>query len=194
MYKGYHELAYLHPNHFEHNVEYLKEAGLSENEKFFIVRFVAWEATHDIGKKGFSADGKIKLINELAKYGRVIITSERNVPENLKKYCLAVHPAKIHHIMAFSSLYIGEGATMASEAVILGVPSIYVNPLMMGYISEQQRFGLYFLPDETDAIEKAVEIAVNPEVFKKDMIEKQKNLFSEKIDVSSWIIDRILGK
>lgn len=193
-YKGYHELAYLHPEHFKADIKYLEETGIEKNERFFIVRFVAWEATHDIGKKGFSVAGKIKLINELAKHGRVIITSERNVPESLKKYCLSVHPAKMHHIMAFASLYIGEGATMASEAVILGIPSIYVNPLNMGYIIEQQKFGLYFLPEEKYAIEKAVEIASNSENFKKDMMEKQKAVLSEKIDVSCWMIDRILGK
>ena len=39
--------------------------------------------------------------------------------------------------MAGAELVITEGATMASEAGIMGVPYIYTNPLRVGYIDEQ---------------------------------------------------------
>jgi len=42
-YNGYHELAYLHSNWFKPTPEVLSEIGLSENDKFFILRFVSWD-------------------------------------------------------------------------------------------------------------------------------------------------------
>ena len=42
FYNGYHELAYLHPDYFSPDPGIVKELGLAEGEKYFIVRFVAW--------------------------------------------------------------------------------------------------------------------------------------------------------
>lgn len=195
-YKGYHELAYLHPNWFKKDLSVLKEYGLEPEEKFFILRFVAWEATHDVGGKGFSMEGKIKIVNELSKYGKVIISSEKNVPEEIKKYILKIHPARIHHLMAEASLYMGEGATMASEATVLGTPSIYINNLNDGYIGtimDQAKYGLMYIPDETEALEKAIDIAKNTEKYKEEYSKKREQLLSDKIDVSRWMLDLILN-
>lgn len=49
-YNGYHELAYLHPNYFKPNPAILDELGLSRDDKFIILRFVAWKSYLEVGK------------------------------------------------------------------------------------------------------------------------------------------------
>ena len=53
-YRGYHELAYLHPRYFTPDPAVLGEAGLAPGEPFTLVRFVGWAAGHDIGHQGLS--------------------------------------------------------------------------------------------------------------------------------------------
>ena len=38
-------------------------------------------------------------------------------------------PEQIHDLLNYSSGYVGEGASMAKEAAVLGVPSVYVSAL-----------------------------------------------------------------
>ena len=53
-FNGYSELAYLHPNYFKADPSVLENLGLDKDEKFIIIRFVAWGASHDIKQQGFT--------------------------------------------------------------------------------------------------------------------------------------------
>lgn len=189
-YRGYHELAYLHPNRYSPSEEVRSELGLSGNEICSIVRFVSWEAVHDRGLHGFSEEGKRSLVRQLSQIGRVLITSEAGLPPEMERFRLSVSPGKLHDVLSCSSLYIGEGATMASEAAVLGVPSIYVNPLSAGTLNEQQhRYGLLQqIVSEQDAVEAALRIARDPEARLRHQ-ERRKRMLAEKIDVTAWMVD-----
>jgi len=71
------EIAYLHPTIFTPNPAVLETAGIRPNEKFCLVRFVSWNAFHDVGRKGFDSQSKVNLIKELSEYTRVFISSEK---------------------------------------------------------------------------------------------------------------------
>ena len=75
-YSGYHELAYLHPNNFVADVNVLTELGLSKDDTYFIMRFNAFKAHHDVGISGLDLSQKIKLINLLKPFGKIFITTE----------------------------------------------------------------------------------------------------------------------
>ena len=47
-YDGYHELAYLHPNRFSPDISVLDEIGLKQGDVYFILRFNAFKAHHDV--------------------------------------------------------------------------------------------------------------------------------------------------
>ena len=49
-YPGYQQLAYLHPKRFRADASRLAQYGFGE-ERLFVVRFVSWEAAHDIGDR-----------------------------------------------------------------------------------------------------------------------------------------------
>ena len=197
FYEGYHELAYLHPNVFTPDESVLTKIGLKKGERFFILRFVALNAYHDIGQQGISFDKKKQLIDMLNDYGRVVITSEKNIEPEFEKYKLSVPAEDMHSLMYYSSLYIGDSQTMASEAAVLGVPSLRCNTFVgrIAYLDEEEhRYGLTygFTPDCFDQLlAKAKALLQNPET-KSIWAEKRQRMLSEKIDVSAfftWFVE-----
>lgn len=191
-YPGYHELAYLHPNVFTPDERVLEMLGVKKGEKYAIVRFIAWQATHDIGHKGISYENKIKLVNTLSQHLRVFISSETELPDELKKYKINIPPEQMHNALAFAHLFIGESGTMASESAVLGTPAIFINSKHFGCIDNQASYGLLFTyteseQDQIQAIEKAEEIATNI-YAKQELITKRNNLLADKIDVTEFLV------
>jgi len=188
-YDGYHELAYLHPNYFTPNPAVLDEMGLSKDDTFIILRFVSWTASHDVGQHGIR--NKIELVRELEKYGRVLITSEGQLPKELGKYKIKVSPDKLHDLLYYASLYVGEGATIATESAILGTPSIYVSSLvgtMGNFIELEQKYGLMLSYKNSDkAINDAVELIQKTDL-KEEWRKKREKLLKDKIDVTAFMV------
>jgi len=190
-YNGYHELAYLHPNRFTPDPAVLAEIGLDEGDPFIIVRFVSWQASHDVGQHGIS--DKAGLVKALEEYGRVLITSEGALPAELQPYQIRVSPEKLHDLLYYATLYVGEGATTASECAVLGTHAIYVNSLGLGYIAEEDDkyhlisdFSCRVCTDET-VLAEARRLLQNPEL-RKEGKEKGEALVQDKIDVTAFMV------
>lgn len=194
-YVGYQELAYLHPNYFEPDPKILYELGLSSNDHYFLLRFVSWGASHDFGKRGLSDTEKIQLVKQLEPYGRVIITSEMALPAELEPYRMTIGPIFIHDLLYYASLYLGEGATMAAEAAILGTPSIYINPLSAGTIDElSNEYHLIFQHlSFTETLATALQILKDSSI-KDQYVRNHRRMLEEKIDVTEWLVDFIEKK
>lgn len=188
-FNGYKELAYLHPKYFQPDPSVLKEVGLEKDELFTIVRFVGWGAAHDIGHQGFTVNDKIRAIKELGCFGRVLISSEGDLPDELKPFELRLNVSRIHHLMAYAALIFGESGTMSSEGAVLGVPAVYVNPLRVGYLDEQeQKYGLAFRfqPEQLDqAIAKGIDILSN--YCREEWQAKGQRLLEDTIDVTDML-------
>ena len=189
-FNGYIQLAYLHPNYFKPDPSVLADLRLTRNDKFIIMRFVSWESSHDIGDRGFIDNRKI--IECLEQYGQIFITSEKKLPIELEKYKITIPPEKIHHVLYFANLYIGESAPMATESAILGTPAIFVSTSRRGYTDElENKYGLvYTFSDpktmERNALDKAFELLAGENV-KKEWEKKRRKMLSEKIDVTKFI-------
>ena len=89
----------------------------------FVVRFVAMVAVHDTNEAGLDLDAKRRLIAELSERGRVLVTSEDDLPPDLEPHRLRIPAHRMHDALAFARLYVGDSQTMAAEAAILGTPS-----------------------------------------------------------------------
>ena len=152
-YPGYHELAYLHPNHFTPDPEIVRSYGISVSpidhstnsslqpetaQPYFILRFASLNAHHDNGIKGINTEVAQRLIDILSPHGRIYITSERPLEPQFEQYRIHINPLDMHHVMAFASLYIGDSQTMAAEAGVLGVPFVRFNDFVgrIGYLRE----------------------------------------------------------
>ncbi len=187
-YKGYHELAYLHPNHFKPEHSGHAVLDLKENEPYIILRFVSWNATHDVGQMGFSLAEKLEIVDYLKDRYKVFISAEGKLPPTLEMYRIKIPPEKIHKVLSNATLCISEGATMASEAGILGIPALYVNSLVRNYNEDQGRFGTVFnFKNGKGVLEKIKELCNDPNVMNKSLLSRQKML-SEKIDVTAFLV------
>ena len=163
-YPSYHELAYLHPNHFTPDPKIVEAYGIDTSKPYFVMRFASLNAHHDSGIKGINTEIAQRLIDILENSGsacslsdklvpfssacslstssgnkpRIYITSERPLEPQFEKYRIKINPLDMHHVMAFASLYIGDSQTMAAEAGVLGVPFVRFNDFVgrIGYLRE----------------------------------------------------------
>ncbi len=192
-YPGYHELAYLHPNVYKPDEGVFKSLGLTKNDKYAIVRFVAWNASHDIGHAGISPENKIKLVESLAKYFPVFISSEAELPVELKKYRINIKPEQMHDALNFAHLFIGESATMSSECAMLGTPAVFLDNTGRKYTENQEKqYGLVFnytesAEDQLKAIDKAIELAESDNIKEQFKIKKD-IMLKDKIDVTAFLV------
>jgi len=188
---GYMELASLHPNRFTPNPAVLTEIGLTEGDPFIIVRFVSWEASHDVGQHGIR--DRVGLVKALEQYGRVLITSEGALPPELRSYQIRVSPEKLHDLLYYATLYVGEGGTTASECAVLGTHAIYVNSLGLGYTTEEDEkyhlvsdFSGRDCTDET-VLAEARRLLQSSDL-RKEGKQKGETLVQDKIDVTAFMV------
>lgn len=191
-YNGYHELAYLHPAYFSPNPTVLEKVGLSERERFAILRFASWDAIHDVGQHGFrNCQDKIEFVRLLERHCKVLITSEISIPE-FSKYEVSIEPEEMHDLLSFATMYVGEGATMASEAGVLGVPWIFLYTKRLPYLDDQEtNYGLGITVTEAD---KALEQAINylkRANLREQWMKKKERLLEDKIDVTQFMTGMI---
>ena len=104
------------------------------------------------------------------------------------KYKLQISPEKIHDLLAYASLYIGEGATMASECAMLGIPAIYVNTLTSGTLEKQERYELLFaFKNCENVLQKSLELLDQPKL-KEEFQRRRQKMLSDQIDVTAFMV------
>jgi uncharacterized protein len=193
-YPSYHELAYLHPSRFTPDAEIVRAAGVDPEAPYFLLRFVSWQASHDLGEKGFSLEMKRGLVDQLAAHGRVLISSEQPLPQDLNQYRFSAPPHQIHHFIAYARMLVGESATMASEAAVLGVPAFYIADTGRGYTDElEQRYGLVFNFKRADAhtAGEKIEELLRDQSFANKVRAAHKQLLDERIDATEWVLNYV---
>ena len=192
-YSGYHELAYLHPKRFIPDVSVLNEIGIKPGEKYFILRFNAFKAHHDVGVQGLSIENKRKLIDLLKKNGKVIITTEREIDDEFKKYQLSVSPDKAHSLMYYATMLIGDSQTMTSEAAVLGTPAIRCNTFVgrISYLNEEEskyRLTYGFLPKDSDLFFLKINELLALRNLKEEWARRRETMLADKIDVTAFYV------
>lgn len=192
----YKELFYLHPDVFKPQESYLETCGMRTLEKYVIVRFVAWNASHDIGQEGIATKDKIDFIEKLSKHVKVYISSEAEIPDKLLKYKLPIPYERIHHAIYYATLVISEGASMASEAAVLGTYAFYLNTIVSGTNMEQQN--KYKLPKILEnprtrydtALSEAIEMLKRVELWEENKMKRQK-ILDDMINPNDYFVQLI---
>ena len=187
-YHSFHELAYLNPEHFTPDKIIYKNLGIEENEKYAILRFVSWNATHDVGQGGFTSSEKDEVVEYLSTKYKLFISSEAKLPKKHEKYLFKISPVKIHHAMAFAEIVVSEGATMASEAGVLGTPSIYVNSLHACNNEDQESYGLVYNFRSGKGVLKKVKELEKIENKKIEFQKRRAEFLSKKINLTSFLV------
>lgn len=194
-YPGYHELAYLRPPYFTPDRDAALANGLAADRPTYLVRLVAWKANHDIGERGLGWPLVRNVAAALGAHGRVLVSSEAPLPDDLAPLRYAGDPALIHHVMAHCAGFFGESATMASECAVLGVPAVYAANTGRGYTDEQEsRYGLVrnVRALEPDAI--AASLAWLTGFAADDGRARRERLLRDTCDVTRFAVDAMLAR
>ena len=194
---AYHELAYLHPNRFTPDSSVLKDAGVEAGEPYFVLRFNAFKAHHDVGVVGLTIENKRRLVDYLKTKGKVFITTERDIDDEFKPYQLKVSPEKAHSLMYYATMLVGDSQTMTSEAAVLGTPAIRCNTFVgrIHYLEEEEhKYDLTygFRPEQSEAMFQKIEELLSIPNLKQEWQVRRQKMLSEKIDYAqflTWFIE-----
>jgi predicted glycosyltransferase len=192
-YNGYHELAYLHPNRFKPDPNILSEIGLKVGDIYFVLRFNAFKAHHDVGVQGLSIENKRKLIAYLEKRGKVFITTERNIDTEFKKYQLLLSPEKIHSLIYYATMLIGDSQTMTSEAAVLGTPAVKCNSFagklsVPNELENKYQLCYSYLPEQSNEFFAKIDELLCDVNTTSLFAENKQKMLADKIDVSAFFV------
>lgn len=208
-YPAYHELAYLHPNRFTPDISVLDDAGIKYEldkkgnvvavEPYFVMRFNAFKAHHDVGVVGLTIENKRRMVEMLSKHGKVFITTERNIDDEFLPYQLKVSQDKVHSLLYYATMFVGDSQTMTSEAAVLGTPSIRCNTFVgrIHYLEEEEhRYNITygFRPENSEAMFEQVKelLAMGPETLKAEWAKRRDVMLKDKIDYTAfqcWFVE-----
>jgi predicted glycosyltransferase len=207
-YKGYHELAFLHPKRFSPRREVLEQlrvnggpshSGTSpggttapQPGQYVVIRTSAWDTLHDIGESGLGKTFNAMMRETLAKYSVYVVPEGGKIAPEWAPYKLSVPPEDYHDVLAFARLVITEGASTASEAACLGVPSVYVSTTRRGYLEDQERrYRLVFnFTDAGAAARKVTELLATPPSAE-SLADARARLIADHIDVAEFVVDEL---
>jgi predicted glycosyltransferase len=189
-YPSYQELAYLHPERFTPDRGRLPAFGLDPAERFSVVRFVSWQASHDSREIALTTEQKREIVAMLEAHGRVLISSESHLPPELADHAVRGPVEDIHHLLAYATTVVGESATMASEAAVLGTPAVFIAKTGRGYtddLEESYQLVANVSPLAFDAALTAIadSLTVPAEVRAR----RQSDLLRDKVDLTSWMVE-----
>lgn len=190
-YPGYKQSAYLHPDHFRADPAVLGELGLAPGETFFLVRFVAMAASHDLGEGGLPLAAREALLERLARRGRLFLSHEGPLPERWAAYRCPLPPQRLHHALAFATLQVGDSQTMAAEAAFLGTPSLRASTFQgrLDYLEElEHRYQLTWSchPSQAQTLLDRLEQVLAQADPRAALLPGRERLLAETVNVADW--------
>ena len=184
------ELGSLHPTVFKPNKDFSRKLK-ANGEKYAFLRFVEWNATHDLNEKGFSLKLKEKIVNKLSKHMKVYISSEGELPKNLDRFRIKISPEQIHDMLHFAEIFIGDSGTMTVEAALLGTPAIMFSSTakkLGNFISLRDKHSLLILCDKEIELTNSIKKLFDNKNSKKNWNLKPKKFINTKINFTEFLL------
>lgn len=147
-----------------------------------------WNATHDLGKIGLSSIELRDIISFLSGRMKIMISSERILEPDLEMYRFNLSPDLMHDALAYSSLVISEGATLAAESGFLGIPTIYVNPQETCNNKELEENGCVVSLKDGRSVLECIKSIVSEPYLIREIKQRADSLVSSKINLTLFLI------
>jgi uncharacterized protein len=194
QYPGYKQTAYLHPNHFTPDPGVRATLGVEPGQPLYLVRFVEMVASHDLSEGGLPPEAKREIIERLQRRGRVFVTHEGKLPEELAVLRFPLPPDRLHDALAAADLLIGDSQTMAAEAAVLGTPNLRVSSWAgrLSVLDEiEQRYGLThaYRPTQVKEALAHLDSWLEQPNLRELYADKRRRLLEDKVDVAQWFVD-----
>ncbi len=193
-YRGFKELAYLHPNYFTPNEEVLVEYGL-EPSKYVFIREVS---NSSLNYSNLIQGQLASVCHYLRDIDLEVVLSLENkaLTNSFESQCIILKEpvSDIHSLMHFASLTISSGDSMARESCLVGTPSIYTGGRIMALNQELEDKSCLFRvdADKTDQILDKVMDIIEKNIKKKTEKTIKEAIATEWEDTTRVIIDNLL--
>jgi predicted glycosyltransferase len=197
-YPGYKQSAYLHPNHFTPDPNVRAALGLAPGERFFFLRVVANVASHDGGESGIGAEASRAILHKLRAHGRVFISYEGDLPDELAAMRFPLPPDKLHDALAFADMVISDSGTVAAEAAVLGTPNLHMSTWAgrLANLEEyEHRYGLMYAykNDELADLMTQLERWLAEPNLRAALGPGHQRLLNDNVDVAEWFTNFLLA-
>ncbi len=140
-FKGFKELAYLHPKYFRSNEIILKDYNLNSNEYVFIREVIFINEVSNTNLNHLGSSLKLhEIVQYLKEIGLKVVMSleDKSLIQEFKDTCIILkEPVEdIYSLLSFAALTISSGDTVARESCLVGTPAIYTGGRNMHINSE----------------------------------------------------------
>jgi predicted glycosyltransferase len=194
---GYKALAFLHPDHFTPDATTTYQAlDVPEGTPFSLVRLVAMDASHDHHEKGVDLETARRLVAILSERGRVFVSTEGPLPAEFEEYRIRIPPERMHDMLAFASMVVGDSGSMVGEAAVLGTPNVFYGSFAgrLEYLNDlEDRFDLSrsFPPEQAaEMLDEVRTLTADPNERER-WEERRQKMLAECVDVSDWYYDLV---
>lgn len=192
VYRGFHEWAYLHPDEFRPDPAIVRAEGIEPDEPYAVVRLVRWISAHDRGESGLSHEQAVSLVRGLAKSMHVYLSTEGSPPPELREFQSRFRVDRVHHVLAFAAMVVGESPSMATESALLGVPALLASSWAGRCGNMQvleQRFGLMqVFAQGAPAVDAALNLAEH--VPSRDQIRARREVLTRQLECVPEVVQR----
>ena len=170
--------------------------GVAHDEPFALVRLVAMDASHDRHERGLDFDNACKLVAMLRERGRVFVSTEGPLPSEFEQYRISIPPERMHDVLAFASVVVGDSGSMAAEAAVLGTPNVFYGSFAgrLEYLNDlEDRFDVArsFPPEDAARMLDEVDVLTAGTNERPRWQQRRHKMLGETVDVSTWYYDLV---
>jgi predicted glycosyltransferase len=126
-YRGFHEMMFLRKRFFTPRLEVLDNYPDLRAGEYILIRSSAWNTFHDRNASGFGRELAAFIERHLENYKILVSAEENRFAKTYGVTPLSISPEDFHHLLYYAAFVLTEGASTASEAACLGVPTVYIN-------------------------------------------------------------------
>lgn len=192
-YRGFKELAYLHPKYFQPDASALQEYRLKAGGYVFIreVSKISMNYAH-LEPGQLAGDCR-----QLRSMGLDIILSleDKSLAERFAPYCTILQePVKdIYSLMHFALFAISSGDTMARESCLTGTPVIYTGGRYMSVNTDLIKKGIFLEPDADNSVMTLASKVIDQNIKVKTQEIVQSAVLQEWDDTTEVIVNNIMS-
>ncbi|UCH88765.1 MAG: DUF354 domain-containing protein [Thermoplasmata archaeon] len=181
-YRGYKELAYLHPRYYKPSTKVVKSAGLKPG-KYVFLRLVSAVSLNYLK----IATGNLKqLFSEIESAGYEIVLSPEDLQQarEYKESCTILESPvpDLHSWLANAALTVTFGDTISRESALLGTPAIYLGGRDMVVNNELIEMGCLKKLDNSKEILAAIKASLES-----DDKRRTKKMVQKAYENNTWL-------